>query len=61
MGSPFPSLYFYLLTEGMYLHAQLDLHDRGACTGLEAFQNGSYALENRQAKWLKKGGTFLAG
>lgn len=54
------SLFFSLLTGGMYLHAQLELHDRRACTGLEALQNDTYALEKRLSQCLKEGRTFPA-
>ncbi len=45
---------------GMYLRFHLDLHDRRACTGLEALQNDSSAFEKRLSQCLKEGRTFPA-
>lgn len=54
------SLFSSFLVGGMYLHAQFELHDRRACTGLEALQSDSYALEKRLSQCLKEGRTFPA-
>jgi len=54
------SLFSSVLVGGMYLHAQFELHDRRACTGLEALQNDSFAFEKRLSQCLKEGRTFPA-
>jgi len=54
------SLLSSVLVGGMYLHAQYELHDRRACTGLEALQNDPDALEKRLSQCLKEGRTFPA-
>lgn len=54
------SILLSLLVGGMYLRFHLELHDRRDCTGLEALQNDSSALEKRLSQCLKEGRTFPA-